>query len=375
MKRGKKRILFAAVDIGWRIEHYTKFISEHLSGQLEAESFSKYVLPETHYKTNYTYTCPINKTSPIFLYLYSFCFFIFSLFRYDIFHFFSGETILTRKLRRFELITYKLFGKRVVMHFVGSDIRSEEYIYWKEQHITEFLNGKDDFPKSKTWQMKLIGDAEKYADCILVSTPDLKYLIPKALYYPVMLDLEKYLKELAESKSSEKKEDIITILHSPSGVKKNRLKGSNHIIKILNKIAATNQFNLKFILPSTIEKKRLTNYSATRYEMFEYFKEADIIIDQLIIGWYGLLSVEGVAAGKQVISYVDENLKPFLFPDSPILIADVNTLESTIIKCIENILNGKRKVATYQVEWIKKNHTIECNNLALLKAWDVSKSI
>jgi hypothetical protein len=107
-----RRILFAAVDIGYRIEHYTKFIDTHLANKLHAESFSKYVLPKSHYKTNYTYTCPIDKTHPLLLYIYSFAFFVFSLFRYDVFHFFSGETILTRKLRRFEFWIYKLFKKK-----------------------------------------------------------------------------------------------------------------------------------------------------------------------------------------------------------------------------------------------------------------------
>ena len=135
----KKRILFAAVDTGYRIEHYTKYIETNFSDKLTAESFSKYILPSSQYKTNYTYTCPIDKIHPLFLYTYCSFFFVFSLFRYDIFHFISGETILTRKLRRFELAVYKLFGKRVIMHLVGSDVRSEEFIYWKEKNIKKYV--------------------------------------------------------------------------------------------------------------------------------------------------------------------------------------------------------------------------------------------
>lgn len=361
MKR-RKKILFAAVDIGYRIEHYTKFINEHLSNQLKAESFSKYVLPETHYKTKYTFTCPIDKTHPIFLYLYSFGFFIFSLFRYDIFHFFSGETILTRKLRRFELMTYKLFGKRVVMHFVGSDIRSPKYIYWKEENIHQVLLGIDNFQKTLPWQEKLIQDAEKYADHILVSTPDLLSIIPKAIYYPVLIDYQKLLTELDKAPIAIKKENEIVILHAPSNIKQ---KGSNIIEKVLLKIKRESQLNIRLVLPRHDEKSL---YSVTRYDLFKLYKESDIVIDQLLIGWYGLQSIEALVAGCQVISYIEQDLEPYLFPECPIHNANANTLESVILNCI-NKKQDRKLNSIHNTGWIKKYHTIENNNEPLLAAW------
>ena len=371
--KNQKKILFAAVDIGYRIENYTKYISENFSDILIAESFSKYILPESHYKTKYTYTCPINKTHPLKLYFYCFFFFIYSLFRYDIFHFISGETILTRKLRTLELAIYKLLNKRVVMHFVGSDIRSEDYIYWKRKHILQFLEGIDNFPKSLPWQKKLIADAEKYADYILVSTPDLKELIPKSIYYPVVLDLNKYLEELNQIKQTKKAKGEIVILHSPSTIKNEYFKGTDYIIETLTKIAANPKYNIRLILPSREEKARGTNYSSTRYELFQHFKDADIVIDQLVSGWYGLLSIEALAAENQVICYVDNHLKPYLYPNCPIEIANVNTLESAIVKCIENIINENKIKSLSQIEWIRKYHTIEFNHNSLLKAWNISK--
>jgi hypothetical protein len=372
----KKRILFAAVDIGYRIEHYSKFIENHLSDKLQAESFSKYILPSSHYKTEYTYSCPIDKTHPILLYAYSFCFFIFSLFRYDIFHFISGETILTRRLIRLELKIYKLLGKRVVMHFVGSDIRSEEYIDWKSKNIIRFLNGEDSNIKSMNWQRKLIKEAEKYADHILVSTPDLKKIIPSSIYYPVVLDYQKFLDEVSAFSFKPKSNNEVVILHSPSSVKKSNLKGTNHIMSVLNKIVASNKYNIRLILPAENDVERRTNYSASRYELFSHYNEADIVIDQMIIGWYGLLSVEVLVAGKYVVSYVEESLKEELFPECPIKMADVNTLEKVLIEIIEEILKGKNPfMFDIQRNWVKKYHTIENMNEMLLTAWHLKKNI
>lgn len=369
----RKRILFAAVDTGYRIEHYTKFIENHLSNTLQAESFSKYVLPASHYKTEYTYTCPVDKTHPFLVYIYTFFFFLFSLFRFDIFHFISGETILTRRLRRLELKIYKLLGKRIVIHFVGSDIRSEEYLAWKEKNIKQFLKGKDFGEKSLLYQKKLITDAKTFADFIIVSTPDLKQLIPESVYYPVVLDYPKFMDEISSMPIKQKDKNEVVILHSPSSIKKSNLKGTKHILDVLNKIIASNKYNIRLILPAENNIERKTNYSASRYELFSFYNEADIVIDQLIIGWYGLLSVEALAVGKYVISYVDESLRNELFPECPIKIADVNTLEGVLVECIEEILKDKSiEVVENQRSWVKKYHTIENMNNVLLSAWNLN---
>src|SRR4051812_33869195 len=172
------KMLFAAVDIGYRIELYTKFIREHFASLLKAESLNISRLPEEHYVTHYDYQFHFAGKSSLYRWFVSLFNFLRCLFRYDIFHFFSGETLLPRKLRHFELMVYKLFGKKVIMHFVGCDIRSLNYSHWKADHINEYLKGVDDFPKSEPWQKKLVHDSERYADSVLVSTPDLKEIIP-----------------------------------------------------------------------------------------------------------------------------------------------------------------------------------------------------
>ncbi len=367
MKR-KKKILFAAVDIGYRIEHYTKFIHENYSEQLIPESFSKFVLPTSHYKTQYTYSCEVKQKHRFFVYLYCFCFFIFSLFRYDILHFISGETILTRKLRRFELFVYKLLGKRVIMHFVGSDIRSQEFIYWKDKNIQHFLTSGSSVEKNLPWQKQLIADTEKYADVILVSSPDLRQFLKNAVYYPVVLDLKKFIAE-SNPVLQRPATDEIVILHAPSNTS---LKGTAHIHATLKKLAGRLPYTIKLILPGEHMIGTTETYPITRYELFETYKQADIVIDQLIIGWYGLQSIEALLMGKEVISYIDKELEADLFPNCPIELANVNTLEEVIIKCIEKILANKKNSYSDTLEWVKKYHTIEKNFNPLIAAWGIT---
>ncbi|HLG35488.1 MAG TPA: hypothetical protein VI757_11460 [Bacteroidia bacterium] len=365
----KKKILFGAVDIGHRIETYSNYIQKYHFKKLKPESLAIFILPEEHYKLSYTYEYHFAGRNVWYRWSRATLIFFFFFFRYDIFHFLSGETLLPRKVRQFELMVYKIFGKRIIMHFVGCDIRSLDYSYWKAKNIKQYLNGLDNFPKSLPWQKKLIKDTQNYADEILVSSPDLLEIIPEATYFPVLLDLEKFLNELNKAANVKRHQGEIIILHSPSNIKHTQTKGTDYIINILNKIAATREYNIRLILPSETNKKRNTTYSSSRYEMFQHYNEADIIIDQLITGWYGLLSLEALASGKQAICYVDEHLKKYLFPKCPINIATVNNLENVVIECIENILNGKLPDQSAQIDWVRKYHTIENNNAPLLKAW------
>jgi hypothetical protein len=364
---GKKRVLFGAVDIGYRIEYYSKWISRHLSDKLEAESFSKYVLPASHFKTKYTYICPINKVHPFFFYFYLSGFFVFSLFRYDIFHFFSGETILTRKLRGFEFWVYRLLGKKIIMHFVGADIRSPKYLDWKRDHFNDFLEGKPRPGLTEPFQKRLIADTRKYADHILVSTPDLLEIVPEAIYFPVVLDFESFLEkpafdEITIRNDGEKKR--ITILHSPSGL---RTKGSPCIHEVLRLLVAEFGNQIEIITPGELSGND-NSYSLTRYELIRQMSNADIVIDQMVIGWYGLISIEALALGCEVICYIDNNLEIFQFPDFPVINANYNSLRDILTRLVKGRL-GINITADNHREWVRKYHTLENNNEGLLKAW------
>lgn len=73
-------------------------------------------------------------------------------------------------------------------------------------------------------------------------------------------------------------------------------------------------------------------------EAMEIVKECDLVVDQLLVGWYGALAVEGMTFGKPVISFFDrrfENFVPF-FKEIPIILANSSNIESVLEKIIKN---------------------------------------
>jgi hypothetical protein len=364
MRTKKKRLLFGAVDIGYRINHYSEFIKTEFGDELIAESFSKYKLPESHYDTSYTYTCEIEKKSTLFVYCYTTLFFIRALFRYQIFHFFSGETILPWKLRGFELACYKLLGKNIIMHFVGSDIRNEDYLNEKNDYLEDYLKGEYQLktPVSSPIQEKLIRQVRKNAATILVSTPDLLQIIPEATYVPVFLDFGHFIYQKSEKSSTAK--GVVSILHSPSATK---TKGSGHLNKIFENLKKEFGESIEFITPA-MNLNEIKSYPTTRYDLLNRMSESNIVIDQLVIGWYGLKAVEALMLECEVICFIEDKQLDHLPADAPLINSNVLNIESKLRELIQQILSGN-PVKSDKGDYVKDYHNIQLYRDYFKKIW------
>ena len=73
--------------------------------------------------------------------------------------------------------------------------------------------------------------------------------------------------------------------------------------------------------------------------MRELIEQADLVVDQLLIGWYGGLAVEAMALGKPVLCYLrDDDLKRFVpFHDR---VPIVRTMKETLADDLGNLLRN-----------------------------------
>ncbi len=360
----KKRLLFGAVDIGYRINHYSEFIRNEFGDELIAESFSKYKLPESHYATDYTYTCEVLKRSTLYVYWYTTLFFIRTLFRYKVLHFFSGETILPWKLRGFELACYRLTGKKIIMHFVGSDIRNEAYLKEKNDHLEAVLKGHYSFQNelSSPIQQKLIAQARKNASVIIVSTPDLLQIIPEATYIPVFLDFGHFIYE--ETGKSSITQQVVSVLHSPSAAK---TKGSGHLDRVFENLEKEFGESVAFVTPVP-GLKDIKSYPTTRYDLLNRMVASDIVIDQLVIGWYGLKAVEALMLDCEVVCFIEEKLVDYLPEGHPITNANALNVESKLRELIQLILAGKTS-STRKSDYVKAHHNMDNYKAYFRELW------
>jgi glycosyltransferase involved in cell wall biosynthesis len=166
----------------------------------------------------------------------------------DVFHFYFGWTLVPRKLQ-WPLL--KAARRKSVLHFLGSDIRG------KDADELAYARG---------------------ADARIVGSYDALRWVPDAHVVPPGLDLRDYTPVPSEDRAP-------VVLHAPSS---RRRKGTEHVI------AACVGLDVELDIVEGLRHDE----ARRRYE------RADIVVDQLNAGWYGIFALEAMALGKPVLSYL-----------------------------------------------------------------------
>jgi glycosyltransferase involved in cell wall biosynthesis len=169
----------------------------------------------------------------------------------DVFHFYFGLTLVPKSL---QFPVLRAAGKRSVMHFLGSDIRGKR-------------------PAELAWAAR--------AQARIVGSYDAIRWVPEAEVVPPGIDLRDY----TPVPPSNARRPVV--VHAPSS---RRRKGTEHVI------AACEQ------LPVELEIVEGLHHDEARRR----YERADIVVDQLNAGWYGLFAIEAMALGKPVVTFLHE---------------------------------------------------------------------
>ena len=142
---------------------------------------------------------------------------------------------------------------------------------------------------------------------VFVTTPDLLGDID-AVWLPVVVDTTKWA-ELEEPFTS----DVPTVLHLPS---RGRLKGTEYVDPILFRLEEEGR--ISYLRPSEVHSSGVP----------DLIQQADIVIDGIVIGAYGVMSCQAMAAGRLSVAGTRE--LGSLRVRCPIIEADPGTLETVL---------------------------------------------
>jgi glycosyltransferase involved in cell wall biosynthesis len=171
----------------------------------------------------------------------------------DIFHFYFGLTLVPKKLQ-FPIL--KATRRKSLFHFLGADIR--------------------DRPKEQL-MYGLKADAR-----IVGSFAALRFIPYDAEVLPPGIDLSSY------DPVPPVERERVRIVHAPSNVDK---KGTQYVVDACKE------------LPVDLD----VVHGVRNEEALERIKQADIVVDQVLRDWHGILSIEGMALGKPVLTSLDED--------------------------------------------------------------------
>jgi glycosyltransferase involved in cell wall biosynthesis len=169
----------------------------------------------------------------------------------DVFHFYFGLTLVPKSLQ-FPILD--MYGKKSVFHYLGSDIRGKT-------------------PKELAYGKRASGE--------IVGSYDAIRWVPEAHVVPNGLDLAKYVPQPPTGNSR------VRVVHAPTSRQK---KGTEWIVDACAQ------------LPVDLDVVENTRHD----QAVERYRQADIVVDQLNAGWYGVFACESMALGKPVLAYLHE---------------------------------------------------------------------
>lgn len=249
--------------------------------------------------------------------------------RYDVFHFNWGTSVLDHRswnLHYLEIPLLKRMNKRVIMTFQGCDARLKREsqrtfaISACAECTASWCTARMDRMRQRRFQK-----AAKYVDHMFALNPDLIHFLPQAEFLPyASVDLKEWTLDDTMPRSSSPRGSV-RILHLPTN---RSIKGTAYIEQACSDLRAEG-LPLQLVIAERHPHR----------EVKQLMHQADLVVDQLLVGWYGATAVEAMALGKPVLCYLrEDDLKRFIPFQERIPI--VRTNKQTLIRDLRDLLRN-----------------------------------
>jgi glycosyltransferase involved in cell wall biosynthesis len=227
--------------------------------------------------------------------------------RTEVFHFYFGLTLVPQSVQ-FPIL--RALRRKSVVHYLGSDIRGKS-------------------PEELAFGKK--------ADAEVVGSYDAIRWVPEAEMIPPGIDVQ----SIEPAPPSDRARPVI--LHAPSS---RRRKGTEEVV------AACEGLDADLLLVEGLHHD----------EAFERYREADIVVDQLNAGWYGLLAIECMALGKPVVAFLHdeavERTERELGTRVPLVNASKETLRARLEPLVASASERKR-IGAESRAYVEHVHDLE----------------
>ena len=251
---------------------------------------------------------------------------------YDVFHFNFGQSLLHFErlgLPFLELPFYS--GKaKIIVTYNGCDARQKfktiEMNPYAPCHDPNCYGGVCNSGKKDMGRWKAIARMNKYAHMIFALNPDLLHVLPgRARFLPYTVAAWNDIASLP----IQQMRSPLRIAHAPT----NRVaKGSDAVFSAIEQLQREYGQHIEFVLIEGVSYK----------EALALYASADLVIDQLRIGWYGGLAVEAMKMGRPVVVYIREEDLHFIPRPMAEQLRDAvfNATETTLLNTLRGIVEN-----------------------------------
>ncbi len=290
--------------------------------------------------------------------------------QFDVFHFNFGSSLIhapTRGLNQADLPYYPRRA-RLFATYNGCDARQKFPTMARSCvaacHDSKCYGGQCNSGRLDAARRRGIEKMSRYVEHIWALNPDLLHFLPpeKSSFLPYVCAVDSVEPPMPVG---EKK--TLRVVHAPTD---RAAKGTDHILRAVGAIEKR--------YPGAIELRLVEGLP---YEQaLRVYQTADLVIDQVLIGWYGGLAVEVMKMGKPVIARINEADLRFLPTQmardvqQAVIAADPTTLEHRLARCIED-RTWLRARADAAVEYVHRWHAPEYVAALTKSAYEGASSI
>ncbi|SFU29794.1 glycosyltransferase [Alicyclobacillus macrosporangiidus] len=229
----------------------------------------------------------------------------------DVLHFHNGDTLTVGHT---ELPALKAMGKKMVMHHWGGDVRAK----WRTRQLNPYELTDAYFPDEEI--DRHLRQLSEYIPTAIVQDYELYPYVKDYYQHVHVLPLACNVKQIAPVYPDPGRV-VPLVLHAPTN---REFKGSKYVEQAVERLRPMVPFEFQLI-------EHMPHARA-----MEIYAHGDIIVDQLLSGTYGMLSVEAMALGKVVVAYVRDDVRAHLPADFPIVVATPENLADVLLPLLHN---------------------------------------
>jgi glycosyltransferase involved in cell wall biosynthesis len=246
----------------------------------------------------------------------------------------------SRAVEQRELPLLRRAGRGIVVTFQGDDARQGDRLgRFAINPLSELAPGYYT-PAGDAHKRTRIARWARYADQIYALNPDLLHVLPAGARFVPYASVDPQAWTPVPPHN-----DVPLVVHAPTH---QGIKGTRFVLDAVERLRAQG-VRLDFQLVEGL----------TRDEARRLYERADVVVDQLLLGWYGGLAVEAMALGKPVVCYIRDEDLAFIPPEMagqiPVVRADPGTIEGVLHQLVsaprtERVSLGERGRA-YVERW------------------------
>jgi len=267
---------------------------------------------------------------------------------YDIFHFNFGSSLIDLRGPGLHLIDLPFYEGKIVVTYNGCDARLKyptiHRVPFSACHQEDCYEGICNNSARDEMKRSRIAKFDRYAHAVFAVNPDLMHFLPKrAEFLPYAISNWDMIRTVPYHGVNKR----LRILHSPTN---RAAKGSDTIIECLELVKQRYGDLVELLLVENLPNEKAR----------ELYAQADLAIDQILIGWYGGFAVEVMKMGIPVVAFIRKEDLQFLPKamaddcEKAIIQADPASLFRKLQEIIENasiLLSYREAALEYVHRW------------------------